>query len=138
MAKESVKRKGRVEEESPGFLALDPDKLGLLVAAFFAWIVMALSFYRKVGAFEALLRLTLTFVVSYTATFILVLVIRHFKEVELTPEEEDASAESEEGEDSEKGGGESAASPVPTDSEVLADSGVQMDAEIPADTAEPM
>lgn len=98
MAKEEAPRKKRSGPEPVGTLALDPDKLGLAAAAFFACLVMALGFYRNVSAFEVLIRLTLTFVVSYTATFILVLVIRHFKEAELVPEE--APAEPSEGEES--------------------------------------
>jgi hypothetical protein len=92
MAKGDAPLQRRSADEPVGRLVLDPDKLGLAAAAFFACLVMALGFYRNVSAFDVLIRLTLTFVVSYTATFILVLVIRHFKDVELAPEEEPVEA----------------------------------------------
>ena len=64
-------------------LLLDPDKLGLVVAAFLATIVMGCCFfYRRMSGFDVAVRVGVAFALCYCTTFLLVWCLRHIAAVE--------------------------------------------------------
>ena len=70
-------------------LALDPDKLGLLVATSLATVVVAFCFfYRDMGGFAVVVRVLLTFAVAYVVVFLFVLVLQQVAVRELRAQDE--------------------------------------------------
>lgn len=94
---------GRVQEEKKKAakrkvpVQLDPDKLGLLGALFFATVVMALGFYyRKLPMTIVMFRVVVTFAVSYVAVFLLTLLLIRVARIELAEEEPSEEIEEQE------------------------------------------
>ncbi len=74
----------RTRQKTQRTLLLNPDKLGLVVATFLATAVMGFCFfYRQADWFETAIRVALIFVMSYVATFIFVVVLKHIASTEL-------------------------------------------------------
>lgn len=84
-------------------LLLDPDKLGLLAAAFFGWIALAIGFLlasrRGTGALRVAIYAGLTAIVSYCAVFW----VTYYIAYHLAPEIEEARRQEQEAEEEEAG-----------------------------------
>ncbi len=86
------KRKMRLIEQHR--LLLEPDKLGLLVASIMATLVMAACFYwQEVNDSVVGVRVALTFTISYSMTFILVLFMQRVLAQEMPEAEEETEEE---------------------------------------------